>query len=226
LILLLVGCTSPRYVGSIGRDGTYSNRGYGIAIRLNGSGLGDRWDPIDPTSTERVPKGLRPKEENGPLDVDGDGYLRVTERTQRLVPTLRILSRTSSVARIDVDVLILGGGNKTAPIDALMALELKERAGTSSVSVDGAIANMKRRKVTPDFDTRVAELATPKGFTRIALIDQEDFLAEEGLTRRQVVKVVLWAGRRNEGLIEDHERLLDGVILNRRGSTETVREQW
>ena len=41
-----------------------------------------------------------------------------------------------------------------------------------------------------------------------------------------MVKVVLRAGRKNEALIQDHERLLDGMILNRRGSSETVREQW
>jgi hypothetical protein len=224
--VLLVGCTSPRYVGSIGRDGTYSNRGYGIAIRLSANGLAERWDPIDPTATDRVPKNLRPKEKNGPLDVDGDGFLRLTERTQHLTPALRLLSRTSSVARIDVDVLILGGNNKTAPIDALMALELKHRAGTSTASVGGAITSMKRRKVAPDFDARVAEIRTPTGFERIALIDHGDFRAEEGLTRRQVVKVVLSARRKNEMLVADHERLLDGVILNRRGSSETVREQW
>ena len=184
LILALIGCTSPRYLGSIGRDGTYSNRGYGLAVRLSSNGLSERWDPIDPSELDRVPKSMRPKEKGGPLDVDGNGVLTVTERTQHTEPTLRILSRTSSVARIDVDVMILGGNNMTAPIDALMALELKTRAGTSSTSVGGAIAGMQRRTVVPDFDTRVAELDTGTGFQRIALIDHGDFLAEEGIRRR------------------------------------------
>ena len=227
LLLLLVGCTSPRYVGSIGRDGTYSNRGYGLAIRLSANGLGERWDPIDPSDPDRVPKSLRPKMRNGPIDVDGDGFLQFTERQQHLDPALRLLSRTSSVARIDVDVLILGGVNKTAPIDALMALELKDRAGTSTTAVSGAIPKIRRRKVAPNFDARVAEILTPKGFQRIALIDHEEFRGEEGITRRQLVKVVLSGVKTKvEGLAQDHERLLDGLILNTRGSTETVREQW
>ena len=225
-LLLLSGCTSPRYVGSIGRDGTYSNRGYGVAVRLSAGGLPERWDAIDPTEADRVPRSMRPAEETGPLDVDGDGLLQFTERTEHLTPTLRLLSRTSSVARIDVDVMILGGKNKTAPLDALMALQLKARAGTSTSAVGDAIANMKRRKVTPNFAARVAELERPTVFWRIALIDHDDFLAEEGIRRRQIVKVVLYAPRKSEAMIRDHERVLDALILNRRGSKETLREQW
>src|SRR5687767_421469 len=112
LLTAVAGCTSPRYIGSIGRDGTYSNRGYGLAIRLDAGGLGERWDPIDPTNTDRVPNRMRPKQATGPIDVDGDGLLQLTERTKHMEPTLRLLSRTSSVARIDVDVIILGGKNK------------------------------------------------------------------------------------------------------------------
>lgn len=224
-LFLLGGCTTPRYIGSIGRDGTYSNRGYGLAIRLSSNGLAERWDPIDPADTKRAPKAMRPKKKTGPIDVDGDGVLRFTERTQYLTPTLRLLSRTSSVARIDVDVMILGGNNKTAPLDALMALELKTRAGTSN-AVGDAITGMKRRRVSNLFDARVAELETPKGFERIALIDHGNFLAEEGIRRRQLVKAVLSAKKRSDALVTDHERLLDGVILNTRGSGATKREQW
>jgi hypothetical protein len=226
LISLLAGCTSPRYVGSIGRDGTYSNRGYGLAIRLDVNGLGERWDAIDPTEREKVPKSVRPKRKTDPIDVDGDGLLSLTERQEHMVPTLRLLSRTSSTARIDIDVLILGGANKTAPIDALVALELKQRVGTSTAGVGEAITKMIRRTVAPDFDARVAEISSSKGYYRIALIDHGDFLAEEGIKRRQMIKVLLSAKRRSDPMVEDHDKLLDAVILNRRGSSTSVREQW
>ncbi len=226
LLLLLAACGSPRYVGSIGRDGTYSNRGYGLAIRLEADGLGERWEAIDPSAADRAPRGVRPKVDNSPLDIDGDGILTLTERQQHYVPTLRLLSRTSSVARIDVDVMILGGKNRKVPIDAVMALDLKARAGTSSAAVDRAIEGMQRTKIASSFDARVAELVTPRRFTRVAVIDQGDLLAEQSLKRRQIVKVVLTAARRTDALVADHDRLLDAVILNRRSSSETVREQW
>lgn len=224
--LLLTACTSPRYVGSIGRDGTYSNRGYGLAIRLQTDGLSERWEAIDPSELDKAPARMRPRMVTQPLDLDSDGHLQITERQTYTKPTLRLLSRTSSTAWIDVDVEILRGPNKTAPLDALLVRELKDLSITSSAAVDGAIAETTRRKVAPDFEARITEVRTPEGYHRIAIIDQSDFIAEEKIPRRQLVKVVLTADDREAQLVEDHDRLLDASILNRRGSSETLREQW
>lgn len=227
--LLLTACASPRYVGSIGRDGTYSNRGFGLAIRLQHEGLSERWEAIDPSQLEKAPAHMRPRLVTQPLDLDSDGHLQITERQEYSKPTLRLLSRTSSTAWIDVDVAIARGPHKADPLDELLTSELRELAKTSSATataVDQAIASMAKRRVVPDFEARVTELSTPEGFFRLALIDHDDFQAEQGIIRRQLVKVLLTADQRRPQLAEDHDRLLEAAILNRRGSSETLREQW
>jgi hypothetical protein len=224
-LALAVGCTTPRYIGSIGRDGTYSNRGYGMAILLASGGLAERWQPIDPSETDAAPKGARPTVVTAPLDIDGDGLLEVTERQLHAHPTLRLLSRTSTAARIDVEVGILGGKNAAAPLEALLFDAMRKVAKTSSAAAAGSVAGAVARTVSPDFDARVGEIETDR-FYRIAVIDHGGFLAEEGIRRRQLVTVVLAAPSNAAAFTEDHDRVIGAMILNRRGSSTTIREQW
>ena len=220
---LLAGCASPRYVGSIGRDGTYSNRGYGIAVPLESSGLSDRWKAIDPSKLERAPRKYRPSLINAPLDVDGNGYLEVTEQQEFTRPTLRLISKTSTVSRMDVQVTILGGKNRVAPLDALLTYELRHLA---SETASAAVARMEKKNLRGN-DAYVTTLTGDNGkFYRVALIDQPEMIAEEGIKRRQVVKITLATEKPSDDLTKDHDRLLEAVILSRRGSSEGVKEKW
>lgn len=220
------GCVSDRYVGSIGRDGTYSNRGWGFGVRLNNGGLDQRWQAIDPEHLESAPPDLRPVVHDEPIDLDGDGVLEMSETTHYLTPTLVLASKTSSGAVISVEVAILGGSDVNLSIDGLVIPEIRRLAGTSSVAI-GPIA---RRRIGAMWDARIAEANTkkrglPYGY-RVVLIDQRDFVAEENLTRRQLVQVVLAAPGITESLRRDLDTFVKAMFLSRFAGAATEQERW
>jgi hypothetical protein len=198
-------CASDRYIGSIGRDGTYVNRGYGFAVLL--TKIEDRWNVPDQVN------GF-----DSPIDVDGDGLMELDETRHIRRPTLKLESKTSS-ASITIDVTILGKNNRNASFDGLALLELAKLASTSTTS--SAAPSFEIRKLG-GFPVRVAELPE----YRLALIDVEDFIAEENQTRRQIIKVLLRAKEITAGLRRDFDEVLGAMILNRKGGTETAQEKW
>jgi hypothetical protein len=60
----------------------------------------------------------------------------------------------------------------------------------------------------------------------MAMIDVQGFIAEENMTRRQVVRVLLAAKELEPALVRDFDVLLEALVLNRRGGTETAQERW
>lgn len=227
LALAASACAPARYLGSIGSDRTYVNRGYGLVAKLAVNGLLDRWEVVTHEGPDHVPLHLRPRLSSESLDLDGDGYLVLSERSQHTLPALRLLAKSSTTTVMDVDVEILGGDSKKIPLDALLALEVRQRAGTATVTaVREAIRTMQRVRVAPDWQGRVGEVDGPGRTHRIAVIDQPGFLAEEGITRRQMVRVILSAPALTDALRRDFDLLLSGLVLNTRGSPETNQEKW
>lgn len=230
LLLLGAACASPRYVGSIGRNDVYSNRGFGVLVDLSKGGVLSRWTAIDPSDMDAVPVAQRPRRVREPLDLDGDGLLQVTEATVYYDPSLRLVSKTSSVAKMDLEVQILGENNETVPIDGLLGLELKRRAGTSSTAQAAAFASIERRRLTGDVDARVAEVRTridgaPRT-VRLLLADVPDFLAEEGQTRRHIVRLELTAAELDAQMREDFDTVVAGMLLAPKGARTTTQEKW
>ncbi len=231
LLTLGFGCVSPRYIGSIGRDRTYSNRGYGLAVRLTEGGLIERWAPVEPDRLHRAPSRARPLSLSDPIDLDGDGRLDLTERTQRQRPVLRLLHRAKPSAWLDLDVKILGGPERGASLDAVVASQIRPMVGTSSSALSQALNGVKTVKVQDQqggaFEARVAELTSKDGrFARLAVIDQRRFRAEEGILRRQIVKVTLWTKSKDEALNKDHALFMRSVLLTRAGGRATTKENW
>lgn len=198
--LCAAGCASDRYIGSIGRDGAYVNRGYGFTLLLNT--LEDRWSV--------------PAQVNGfdsPIDVDGDGKISIDENRRIRRPTLRLESKTSS-ASVAIDVLIFGKNNKDVPLEDLAHLELAKLTATSSIALETLTIGT--------FPARIAQLPN----LRYAMIDVQDFSAEENQTRRQVFTVVMRAQEMSDALKKDFEVLLSALVLNRRAGAETAQEKW
>jgi len=226
----LVGCANVRYLGSVGRDGVYSNRGYGLALRVAGEGLEERWRPLDPLNPDDAPALWRPKIVDRPLDLDGDDYFHVSEQTRFAEPTLRILSRTSSVVRVDLTVQIFGKKHAMSPLDAFIALDLKRLAGTSSAAVDKSIAKMQRKTLRGGFEARIAEIATTiegrPQVVRMALVDQAELVVEEKFKRRQLVRLWMYAPQMTDLLRQDHNRLVERLLLAAKGGPESVQEVW
>lgn len=221
VLLALAGCTTARYAGSVGRDRSFVNRGYGFLVRLSHARIGERFDAIVPENRERFPAAIRPKAFESPLDLDADGFLDVTETTRHFQPALRLLSRTSTAVFIDVDVQILSKKNNSAPLIEIALGDAKRMTQAAGGTFSGSAATTKRT-VAPNFDAVVFEL--PRH--RVAVIDQSGFEGEEGITRRQIVRVTLHAPRIDESLRAAHDDVLDALILNRRGSVESTKEEW
>jgi hypothetical protein len=228
--VLASACISDRYVGSIGRDGTYSNRGYGFAVLLLLDGLDKRWTAIDPAFPQHAPDDLMQEIRDEPIDLDGNGELDMGETTRFLVPTLRFVSTsTPSEAEMYVDVAIIGGTAKDAPLDSLLIHELRRLARTST-SADHIVSTSTKETVSSSFDARIAEARAPEAaggkMYRVAVVDQNEFVAEQGVKRRQLIRVVLAAPELNAQLREDHNKVLRALVLNRKAGAETTQERW
>jgi hypothetical protein len=221
-LVLTLGCVSDRYVGSIGPDSVYSNRGYGFALRTNADTFADRWRVIDPRNTKDVPIAKRPVIHDEPIDVNGDAELRIGETTHFFVPTLRFLSKTSTGAEITVDVEILGGKARTYPLDELVIPEVRHLTKTASIT-----GTIEKRTVS-GYEARLAETppdAEGKAY-RIVVVDHADFIAEQETTRRQLIKVELVAHEITDTMRKDLDLLIDALYLNHHAGQETSQEKW
>jgi hypothetical protein len=233
-LLGALGCATDRYVGVIGRDGTYANRGYGLLVPLYPEKLQARWSVVDPSDHLDVPPRLRPRRLDEALDVDGDGRLAVTERARYQRPTLRLYSKTSSTAVLDVDVRILGGKNATHPledhfqalVDGLAGTATSTLATSTATRAEGAVRTVK---VAPGRTGLLTEVRgpDPRGpgrlDYRVALIDQS-LIAEEGRSRRQLIRVELRAARLDDALRADFDRLLARMIAAEQADEPSRRE--
>jgi len=220
LVFALGGCASSRYVGSIGETGVYSNLGYGLTLDLQASEVAARWQAIDPEAIDDAAAADRPKVNDAPVDLDGDGALTSDETMRHLRPTLRLIARSSSAAgaRIDVDVVILGG-------DA------------ASQTVDVAARSAARELISPEFvtpDWTVSELpggypvwTTESGTHRLAVIDQKAFSGEKvAAPRHQSVRVLLIAPTITEDLRRDFDRVVRGLSLSDKGGPVARQDAW
>jgi hypothetical protein len=212
----LAACVSDRYVGSIGPDGVYSNRGYGFALRTNPDELATRWRVVDPPHPEHQ------QIHDEPLDLNGDGELRFDENTHYLTPTLRFYSKTSTGASITFDVEILGGKSKTFALDDLVIPEVRHLTKTASIA-----GQIEKRSVST-YDARLAE--TPKGANgwayRIVIIDHADFISEQERKRRQLYRIELAASEITDQMRADLDLLLSSLYLNHHAGEETTQEKW
>lgn len=218
-LLLCLSCSSSRYIGSIGRDQSYANRGYGLLLPLTPHDLLSRWMPLDPNDLPDVPRALLPKARNEPLDLDGDGEKRITEKMPHYDPVLRLLSRTSTSVAMDLQVEIIPKAQKDDSLEAL----IRERLyGYPESQRAQALASMQTRRHLGGFEMRV--LTFPSA--RVAYVDQRDFVAEERIPRRQLVAVRLIAPKLTEALKLEHERLIQELILSRQGGEHLRQEVW
>ncbi|MEQ8274417.1 MAG: hypothetical protein RMA76_44970 [Deltaproteobacteria bacterium] len=223
LLVAAAACTSPRYVGSVGRDRTYVNRGYGFLVRLDHANLSERYDAVTAENLTAFPPAVRATLKEAPLDLDGDGFLDPTETTRFLEPALRLVSRTSSVVTIDVAVQIVPKRSKSVTLASMVASEHRMTT-LGGVTPRGGVLDtpVKTSTVTPGFTAMTYEAPGRV----VTLVDMPEFRAEEGIKRRQIVRVTLSATRVTPALREDHAQVLKALILNRRGSFETTKEQW
>lgn len=220
LLLCLIGCATPRYIGSIGRDRVYSNRGYGIALRLDAAPLLHHYRAVDPHKLEAVPAALRPQRIDGPLDLNGDGVLAITERAPHLEPALRLISKTTPDTTLDLSVELVGGERRERSLERLLEEAL---AGTAPAAViERAMAQLQTRRHPGGFPTRVITLP----HARWAVIEQAGFVAEERIPRRQLVWLRLTSPHLDDDRIADHEAALNALILSRRGGTPSSEETW
>ncbi len=216
------GCLSDRYVGSVGKTGTYSSRGYGLSVRLTADDLSARYKAVDPRSPHTAPDGLAVDILSEPLDINADGVLHMDEAVEFNRPTLRLFAKTSSIGPvwIDVDVSILSGKDATHTIDAWMAHELKQLTGKP-----GLVDEWTARRIGPDYEGRVAEVTADRAY-RLALIDHKAFEAEEGTVRRQLVRVLMVAPKMTPRLRRDHDSVLDAIGLNQQAAPLSASETW
>lgn len=221
---LASGCASSRYVGSIGPSGVYANLGYGLTLNLQASELSARWQVIDPEAPDAALPADRPGELNAPLDVDGDGELEPRETTRHLRPTLRLLARSSSAAgaRIDVDVVILGGAEASRPLDDVALVALRELLGPTTQPGEWAAV-----RIAPSFHARVTSGTTGTGAYRLAVIDQTGFQGEAAAQpRRQSVRVLLVAPSIGDALSADFDRVLGALSLAAQGGPVGRQDKW
>ncbi len=226
----VAACASPRYVGSIGRNNTYSNRGFGVTVDLNSGGVLSRWQALDPSDLKDVPLAVQPKRVREPLDLDGDGYLQITEATVLYRPALRLIARTSSVATMDLDVQILGSNNATVPLDALVGLDLKRYAGSSTAAVSQGFASIERTELTGGVKARIAQVKAHaeagQPSLQLLVADVPNFVSEEGLPRRHIVRLVLRAPTLTEQMRQDFKHVVAGLLVAPKGAPLSKDEQW
>lgn len=223
---LLVGCTTNRYVGSVGRDGTYANRGYGVALRVRRDGLEGRWKLLDPAKLPEKPTPGLPVPSRAPLDLDGDGMLSVHESTLHFAPTLRLLSRTSTGARADIRVKVLSGPAKDVGLDPLL-----RRAFRLWAKVEDPVLERAAQSATVETvggrPARVATATTAVALHHMAVIDQGLVRSEERIRRRQLVTVYVYAPiPPAETVYRDFRAFLQALILSRVTGRESVLERW
>ena len=224
LVIGVGACATSRYVGSVGRDGTYANRGYGFALRLHG--LSQRWTLLDPAKLPLTPTPGLPVPSRGPLDFDADGMLSVGESALHFDPVVRLESRTSTGARVDLRVEILSGPAKDATLDRLLSRALKVWTRTPAASRQRAFLNATPVKLAGR-PGRVTTATTARWRHHLAVIDQGQVISEERIRRRQLVTVHVYAPiPAPDHLRQDFDAVLRALILSRNTAPESVRERW
>lgn len=195
-------CATPRYLSRQTRDGSFVHPGFGLYIHL---GPDAPWRLVRDQDPD-VPWTLWPQRVDGALDLDGDGRLETEEVTSREAPTARLVSRTSTAVRVDVQVEI------AEPARAGVSVERMVRA----LQARGDPA-LHRRTVTEGWETWVGlcpECPEPEN-RLIAMVDHSSFVAEAG-RRRQLV-TFRWIGPEIGSEEADRfEALLDRVVLRER----------
>lgn len=220
-------CASSRYVGSISPSGLYANLGYGFTVELSHQGLMSRWNVLDPSRLDDAPPTDRPEVVDAPLDTDGNGILEGAEMAHFHRPTLRMLALSSTTstaslpsARMDVDVVILGGVSAKTPLSEVAAAAHKELLG------DGAERPVwEERKVSSSWDALVAEGRAGGKAYKIAVIDHPSFAGEYDIQRRQSLRVLLIADQITTPLRRDFIYLLEALTLSRQGGRLSRSEQ-
>ena len=226
VVLAATACASSRYVGSVGRDGTYVNRGYGLALRMRHAGLAVRWKLVNPNKLPARPEPDLPVPSREPIDLDGDGMLSVGESILHFEPTVRLLSRTSTGARADVRVEILSGPAEDVPLDRLLGRALKLWTKTPQPVRQRAFQRSIHRRLQ-GWSARVTTATTARERHHLAVIEQGPIVAEERIRRRQLVTVHVYApDPAAETIDEDFEAILDALILSRTAARESVLERW
>ncbi|MEO1232863.1 MAG: hypothetical protein AAFZ18_28615 [Myxococcota bacterium] len=227
--LILTGGCAPtgRYLGRLGDGPAYVNRGYGVVAPVGG--LGARWWAFDPEHPERGPRAVAPVRRNDRIDLDGDGMLRLDEITPRYEPSFRMLSKTSSAARIELEVHILSEPEASkVTLRGLLDSELRSRAArpeTARDAIDGvqSWALPLGRTALVGF---LPALRSGPGALALALVEQPGFEAEDGLVRRQVVRVMLWAPQLADPWLADHRAFVTSMLASPSAGASTRSERW
>ena len=223
----LVSCATSRYVGSVGRDGTYANRGFGFALRIKHRDLDQRWKLLDPAQLPLTPRPGLPIPTREPLDLDGDGMLSVGESTLHFRPALRLVSRTSTGARADLRVEILSGPAKDAGLDRLLSRALRIWTKMPTRIRQRAFQRAQERNLIGGRKVRVATATSAAWLHHLAVIDQGPVRVEERILRRQLVTVHVYAPRPADPTVTtDFDHILGALILNRQAAAESVLERW
>ncbi len=226
LALIVSACTTGRYVGSVGRDGTYANRGYGFALRVQHRDLHRRWALLDPSKLPTVPTPGLPIPSRDALDRDGDGMLSVGESTLHFDPTVRLLSKTSTGARADIRVEILSGPAKGASLEQLLERALRLWTRTPSITQLAAQHGAETDPVSGRM-AKVTTATTANWRHHLAVIDQGTVIVEERIGRRQLVTVHVYSPEpAPTDLEQDFRMMLEALILSRRAAPESVMERW
>jgi hypothetical protein len=224
-LLLTAGCAG-RYLGSLNDARTYINRGYGVVVPLGP--LTARWWIFDPDAPEAGPPGLAPEKKADRIDIDADGMLRLDELTERWEPPLRLLSRTSTRAQIELEVEILSEpAASEVTLRGLFDSEVRSRAQTPTAA-RLAIESAERRELAYGREALVTSIVGVEGggAERLALIDQTDFAAEDDIVRRQLVRLRLFAPTLREDWVRDHELILENLLAAPMADAQTPRETW
>lgn len=228
LATLATGCAGSRYLGSVGRSGVYSNRGYGLTVDTSTAGLSSRFTVIDPQDLESAPPDLRPRLEKGLLDINGDGRLSLGEDVGRFtIPTFRMYQRVGEqTVRVDVDLRIIGGDDAKLTLNKLFERELEKLASVKTST--RALTVVRDQFARNPAFTEELSVSSPEGprDVRLTLMDGGYFAAEEGGFRRQVVRVLMVAPALSQQLRADHQALVSGIILARAGAAPTAKERW
>lgn len=226
VLVLALGCATPRYLGTLSGGTTYVNRGYGLVLPL--TGLTARWWIFDPEHPDQGPSGLAPKRKDDRIDLDADGMLLLDELTSRYEPALRLLSRTSTAARIDIAAEILSEpAASRVTLRGLLHSEIRTRAADAEAArkaIEGEEA-LSLAFGRPALVTTI-ERIRDGGAERLALIDQPGFVAEEGVVRRQLIRVRLVGPSLRPDWVEDHRRLVESLLAAPKAGAETRRERW
>ncbi|MBI4820331.1 MAG: hypothetical protein HY791_28960 [Deltaproteobacteria bacterium] len=208
---MIAACATDRYVGSLGSDLVWANRGYGLVLPL--SELAPRWIVVDPQDPSAVPPALRPLVAEDAIDLDGDGKTSFSESTRRLVPALRLVSRTSTAT---LDVIVSLSPVRGGPTLELVATSELIRRGFDARSVERAseAGRLELRAKTADRSARVIA------------IDQPELVAEEGRVRRQVITFVLEAHELDEPSVADQDLASRALILSAEAAPLSEGESW